>query len=136
MKHAKIVFRFVQDNQLVQVGIFIVLAILSFVISIKLESRPMWLNMTDEVAAMQVHRAVDEMSLACNEAGGEWIATATQAFCSVPFQQPILDWFVKPIPNPDFMSGQQWWGFFVLVGGMFVGVAVMLIYQHFTEKNN
>ena len=136
MKLVKKVFGTIQENQVIQAGIFIILAILSFVNSNRLESRPMWFNMTDEAAANQVQRVIDEMSLACNEAGGEWIAGMTQSICSVPFQQPVMDWFIKPIANPDYLSGQIWWGFFTLVGGMFVGVAVMLIYQHITEKHD
>lgn len=64
-------------------------------------------NMSAAQADAQDERWVSEQVAACHQAGGDWQASLSSAYCNVSFQPPDTSWYVTPVANPNYELWQM-----------------------------
>lgn len=116
-------------HYLILSAILLLVGIIFFGGAYRLYDTPKYLNLTDEQVGTQVLRTYSENAEACRSAGGQWIAGAVDARCSVAYPKPSTDWFIKPEPNPDYDGAVTLANIFGVVGLLALcGVAISAIH--------
>lgn len=92
-------------------------------------------NMTDREAGEQVTRMFSERAQACRDVGGAWYAGFVDSGCTVAYQAPDFDWFLRPTSNPQYQPNHSWGSFSAALSIVFACFTILALMMWIFKYN-